>query len=258
MHEHGHSRQKKHDSHIKHIIANYLYTLRIYTQRVNAKLTKHYPILRDQRHRTGNQRRQHKTKSKNSWPHFFWQRYFPAASPQAANAQTRQGYGQVGDPQPLSSQRSGNTWDRVLPAHFTGQPAPGSALPNREARPGPGTGQMQQEAPGAATAFIPYSPLRRSAGEDLRLQAADGEPKGEAGERQCKALCHKGERRRLKGESSRRRAAAPAAPPAPHHSLLVAAIRFFPSFSNSLINLLVFSSSASCALTRSLNQGLSR
>lgn len=131
--------------------------------------------------------------------------------------------------------------------------------PNTGARPGPGTGQMQKEPPGAATtASIPYCPPRRRAGDDLRLQAADGEPKGEAGERQCKALCHKGERRRLKGESSRRRAAAPAASPAPRHSLLVAAIRFFPSFSNSLINLLVFSSSASWALTRSLNQGLSR
>lgn len=117
---------------------------------------------------------------------------------------------------------------------------------------------MQQEPPGAATASIPYSPPRKRTGEDRRLQAADGEPKGEAGERRCKGLCHKGERRRLQGESSRRRAAAPAAPPAARHSLLVAAMRFFPSFSNSLINLLVFSSSASWALTRSLNQGLSR
>lgn len=77
------------------------------------------------------------------------------------------------------------------------------------------------------------------------------------------------QRRNLSAPSERLQApghelpgAAPAAtrrlPPTPLHSLLVAAIRFFPSLSNSLINLLVFSSSASWALTRSLNQGLSR
>lgn len=166
----------------------------MYTQQVNAKLTKHRHILRDQRHRTGNQRCQHKTKSDNSGTRsfdrgifqqplhrlqctgttWFWPgTRFTAAQP-AAHQQ------RLGPSPPGDSARQ-----RGCSGLGTAEHRSPTQEPNTGARPGPGTpGQMQQESPGAATtASIPYSPRRRRAGDDPRLQAPDGEPKGEAGER---------------------------------------------------------------------------